>query len=1026
MKGRLKSVFLQNRMSRRLLGSSLLILMLMECAGQPFNLFFEHLKPSEGLKNRFNDFIWTDARGFVWISSMEGVYRFDGLWAENFTTANTNGGEGRGLLSNDIQSGFFEDSQGNIWFTPQNGINCYERKTGAFLAFQLEHEGQKIDNGYCLFHLERDSILWLKADWNIYRYNVRNGHSEKIMETRGYRFAVDTLADGRLKSIYACPWLKAEGIELITRTSDGNFVKRIFLDNGLPPGHRQFSQAIIEHDSLAWLFSKAGLAAFNPYRPEALRVYALPSGEEDFVKGGAIGNERYLFVITKGSGLWLFDRRNRKFTQRHTFEEGKAGSVASNDLREVYLDKRDHLWLASHDKAAISHAWIGGSRFTNPFDTIGSLSVQASSIVEDGQGLLWCSTPQDGLFAFSKNGSLQHHFSYEGELVSIHHLSCDAKGSVWALAGQALYQRQNGRLRKVYNSRKEQLLAVLHLSESHKLLTTNQGLFILKKGPSRWEKEPWGKPEEYNVFYASSSPDGQVHYCANQGGQLSVLRWKDDTLCLDTSIEVGTDVYSIRQEEGQLILGAFNGALRLDLSTGQFSNLFPDQELLRNTPVFFIDKDERGRYWLATGDGIWCYSTGSGELYQYREGDGLPSQEFQLYAHAQPSDGKIWLGASKGLVVFHPDSIRPYPYGPKIMVKSLMVNSEPYKPELNIEEMEKLAFPHDKNTLEFELMGLTHYLAKFNKVYFRLEGYDEEWKILENGGKAKFVQVPSGTYHLRMYGVNANGLRGPEKALEITIHPPFWLTPEFLIPFFLAAAIAAYFIFRFFLRKSIYKKEEEFRRREEMQKALQEERNRIASEMHEDLAGGLTSIQLLIKNMKKKESAEERVVELRRVENYAAGLVENMKEIIWAMNGNYDNLPDLAAYMRHFLVEYLDVAGIECETNIPHELPSLMISGKKRRNIFLCLKECAHNIVKHSSANQVYFSMLFKDGLYIEVRDNGTGFSPGRDNRFSNGLRNMKHRMQQIGATMEILSDNGTTVKMKIPLEKETETSKTP
>ena len=83
-----------------------------------------------------------------------------------------------------------------------------------------------------------------------------------------------------------------------------------------------------------------------------------------------------------------------------------------------------------------------------------------------------------------------------------------------------------------------------------------------------------------------------------------------------------------------------------------------------------------------------------------------------------------------------------------------------------------------------------------------------------------------------------------------------------------------------------------------------------------------------------------------------------MGEIVWALNEKNDTLADLVAYTRSYTMEYLADHNITCEANTPLHLPGTFITGETRRNIFLSVKECLHNIVKHAGA---YLGAIFRE-----------------------------------------------------------------
>jgi signal transduction histidine kinase len=192
-----------------------------------------------------------------------------------------------------------------------------------------------------------------------------------------------------------------------------------------------------------------------------------------------------------------------------------------------------------------------------------------------------------------------------------------------------------------------------------------------------------------------------------------------------------------------------------------------------------------------------------------------------------------------------------------------------------------------------------------------------------------------------------------------------------------------------------------------------DERNRIAKEIHDDIGSGLTSIRLLSEIAMVKPSNKE---ELKKISSNANELVNNLNEIIWSINSKNDTIPNLLAYIRSHMVDYLEPYNIKLSINIPSNVPAIEISGENRRNIFMVIKECFTNIIKHANATAVNFTVQVRDELIFTIKDNGKGFDSKDILPFKNGIRNMKERIEHVGGEMEIWGKNGTTITIKMPL----------
>jgi signal transduction histidine kinase len=192
-----------------------------------------------------------------------------------------------------------------------------------------------------------------------------------------------------------------------------------------------------------------------------------------------------------------------------------------------------------------------------------------------------------------------------------------------------------------------------------------------------------------------------------------------------------------------------------------------------------------------------------------------------------------------------------------------------------------------------------------------------------------------------------------------------------------------------------------------------EERNRIAKEIHDDIGSGLTSIRLLSEIALVKQANKE---ELKKISANANELVNNLNEIIWSINSKNDTLPNLLAYIRSHMVDYLEPYNIKLSISIPLNVPNIEIEGEKRRNIFMIIKECFTNISKHANATAVNFTVQVRDQLIFTIKDNGKGFDDKDILPFKNGIRNMRERIEHIGGEIDISGKHGTTITVKFPL----------
>lgn len=213
--------------------------------------------------------------------------------------------------------------------------------------------------------------------------------------------------------------------------------------------------------------------------------------------------------------------------------------------------------------------------------------------------------------------------------------------------------------------------------------------------------------------------------------------------------------------------------------------------------------------------------------------------------------------------------------------------------------------------------------------------------------------------------------------------------------------------------------QKEFDRYKASVEARESERKRIATEMHDDIGSGLTSI-LFLSNVIHRNAQNGQAEVTEKITAMASGLVDQMSNIIWSMNKDYDTLPDMIAYVRSHISELLTNAELDYTFHVQEPIPDDILNGEQRRNIYLVIKEAVHNIIKHAQATQVRIQFRYEEDLFITIDDNGKGMTDATGRKFGNGLKNMQQRMQDIGGEFSLLpgEKGGTQVRMRVPVSK--------
>ncbi len=208
------------------------------------------------------------------------------------------------------------------------------------------------------------------------------------------------------------------------------------------------------------------------------------------------------------------------------------------------------------------------------------------------------------------------------------------------------------------------------------------------------------------------------------------------------------------------------------------------------------------------------------------------------------------------------------------------------------------------------------------------------------------------------------------------------------------------------------------RQKAEHQRAIEKERARIASDLHDELGATLTEIRFLGavkgRDLSLPQATRSRLEEMSEK---ARQMVSSLDEIVWAINPSNDSVPNLVRYLCHVAEEFGHVTGIRYRLDVDPSLPLLTLTSESRHNVYLAVRETMNNIAKHSGATEVLLRIYLREHtLHVSIEDNGCGFSQSNDT--GNGLSNMYNRLEKIGGCFEYNSQPGlgTVCLIRLPL----------
>jgi len=188
-----------------------------------------------------------------------------------------------------------------------------------------------------------------------------------------------------------------------------------------------------------------------------------------------------------------------------------------------------------------------------------------------------------------------------------------------------------------------------------------------------------------------------------------------------------------------------------------------------------------------------------------------------------------------------------------------------------------------------------------------------------------------------------------------------------------------------------------------------EERQRIARDLHDILGQKLSLIglksdlayKLIDRDM---DSAKNEINDIRQTARFA---LSEVRDIVSKMRGT--KLEDEIIRVKQIL------KAAEIETTIEGTDHLMNLQMTIENVLSMCLKEAVNNVVRHSKASSCQISFQTLDSeLIMQIKDNGIGFDAKQFNK-GNGLKGMQERLDFINGTLDIQSNDGTYLTIKVP-----------
>jgi signal transduction histidine kinase/ligand-binding sensor domain-containing protein len=932
------------------------------------------VKPSLELSTQIINDLLSDKQGFLWLATDLGVSRFDGINVVNFTSRSQSS-----LAADNL----CEDNEGKIWFTNSTGQIFYIQNEQMHLlsAFNSEKQSTLPQIGLA------NNQLFATTDLGLFVLNTTT--------LKGKYFKTAT----RISSMRRSLAVMTDKVLLYDNTN-------WFL-------YKKGSLKRIPADSSLLVASQEISSLFRSTTADTAFLQTNPSGivRKIIIKNDSVKVVQSLFyrgfintISIDGNNQWV-NATNASYSLKT-----KQQLIGLN-VSDVVTDQEGNVWISTLDKGIYvdyrkstrtNELQIPGIDRSDLIRTIVKLENQLLFGTKKGRFIVYDPAAKKLVkrVAFDAHlGSIQTMGAAESDGLYIGFQGLSAKittqGAVLSIAA-------------IPNSK--QFLKIGHFT----FVTTLDGLFAIPDNNSDSLKSQFvrlfGTTMKYDPrqqwYHFGLQCDAITYYTDHKS---LVVAFKNGLSYINSKgmfplqyNELPVYATAVCNYNGSLYIGTANNGL-LILDKRGIKNISLTQGLLSTAIVKL----------KLINHHLWIVAPGSLQLLdlqslRFINQFDLPSRKEVQVTDVEESNNTAFLTTLAGLITYPLDKFA-VKKGPRNYLLGIRVN------EYYVKNNDTIPFAYSQNNISFRIGVPTFHYAKDIYIKYCLStGTDTTWQATEPGERViYFHSLAPGKYIFKALAVDPkSGITGKVIIYHFTIQLPWWKNiwlRLFIAVFFMG--LVNYFGISYYLNKIAFQQA-----LYEEQQSIRLERQRISSEIHDDIGSGLFAIQLFAEITSKKRPD---IMELAEISSMVEGISQKIREIIWSTNIENDNLENLIYYIQFQITKMFEHTPIKFQSSIPNEILDADINTQIRRDIYLIIKEISYNSVKHSQAlNASLIIKIVNNLLIITIKDDGIGFSPDQVKIDSMGMDNIQSRIKRLKGILAIDHENGTTITVMLPIKK--------
>jgi ligand-binding sensor domain-containing protein len=741
--------------------AALALVLVVQCSAQ--QLPYLKWSTNEGLAQSQVRCVYQDKLGYLWIGTLGGVSRFNGINFQNYSRRD-------GLISNQINT-IADIGDSLLVFGAIGGITTYDGQQ--FQTHLLPERAQSAQvNDFCSDSRNQQTLIATEQGLFAYRDSLVSIYSADQLPDPNIKrvfFADDALILVTRTGVYKCA-SAGEPVEVLISPED---IEVVVLD-GLSDGRGGFLLATLSRGVLHCTLNE-------------IKGYGINEGLiSDNITGIETGRDTGEFWLKSRDGFSRI-QLNQSGEGANISAYGPTSGLDNVDIRAMLHDREGNLWLGTYGGGLRKFIDNGVSHFTTAQGIAGDIVM---TILPEGRNQYWFGTYDNGISLWSANEVLN--FGLSAGLLStrVWCSSRDQIGQRWFGTSGGLSLWLDGQFVTFTTEDGLPHNQILSLA-----VDGEEGLYI---GTARGLAYRNAQTGQIETLY--TVPKVKVRCIRRQGNTVwlatntGVIAYTDDQVSTvfdeahglpDNSvfsIEIGPDERIWAGTESGLVrFGADNEVEWLELEGGFGAN-----------HINFIVFDENDQLWLGTNDGLFIAKQPQDDQPKWeRMGrhDGITFLETNQNA-VHIDRELLWFGTSNALtriaLAERADSRKATDI--RMSISELRINlEEAMLSKYGIQSSRygvwpsNITVPHTDNHFSFFFDALSLRDPENLRYQYYLEGIDEEWEAITETKLASYSQLPFGSYIFHVRAVDPANEAGEEAQFSFTILPPFWLRWWFIL-----------------------------------------------------------------------------------------------------------------------------------------------------------------------------------------------------------------------------------------------------